>query len=167
MCAGNSQQLAAFVFEIERHACSHWAQFVWHNYFIAGQKLFSKLHVLALNRPRQPHPSTPLLLVLLLLLLLLLLPAQGFATGDCTRDAAAIRIFVEDGHRVGLSQSYAKNMGLYGQRVGCFSLVCDSAAVSEWARRVSEQQWVRGAAARCCCTASALAAVAWSVTAQR
>uniref|UniRef100_A0A383V9K1 Aspartate aminotransferase n=1 Tax=Tetradesmus obliquus TaxID=3088 RepID=A0A383V9K1_TETOB len=53
---------------------------------------------------------------------------QGFATGDCTRDAAAIRIFIDDGHRVGLSQSYAKNMGLYGQRVGCFSLVCDSAA---------------------------------------
>ena len=37
---------------------------------------------------------------------------QGFATGDCTRDAGAIRTFVEDGHRVGLSQSYAKNMGL-------------------------------------------------------
>lgn len=55
---------------------------------------------------------------------------QGFASGDCTRDAAAIRIFVDDGHRVGLSQSYAKNMGLYGQRVGCFSLVCDSPDVS-------------------------------------
>lgn len=25
-------------------------------------------------------------------------------------------------------QSYAKNMGLYGQRVGCFSIVCDSPA---------------------------------------
>lgn len=37
---------------------------------------------------------------------------QGFATGDCTRDAGAIRTFVQDGHRVGLSQSYAKNMGL-------------------------------------------------------
>jgi aspartate/tyrosine/aromatic aminotransferase len=67
---------------------------------------------------------------LLLLLLPLLLLLQGFATGDCTRDAAAIRIFVDDGHRVGLSQSYAKNMGLYGQRVGCFSLVCDNPTVS-------------------------------------
>jgi aspartate aminotransferase len=37
---------------------------------------------------------------------------------------------VGDGHRVGLSQSYAKNMGLYGQRVGCFSLVCDNPTVS-------------------------------------
>lgn len=53
---------------------------------------------------------------------------QGFATGDCTRDAGAIRTFVQDGHRVGLSQSYAKNMGLYGQRVGAFSLVCEDAA---------------------------------------
>jgi aspartate aminotransferase len=31
---------------------------------------------------------------------------QGFASGDCERDAAAIRIFVDDGHKarlVGLS----------------------------------------------------------------
>lgn len=48
---------------------------------------------------------------------------QGFASGDCTRDAGAIRIFLEDGHLLGTSQSYAKNMGLYGQRVGCFSIV--------------------------------------------
>lgn len=51
---------------------------------------------------------------------------QGFASGDCARDAAAIRIFLNDSHRVGVSQSYAKNMGLYGQRVGCFSIVCDT-----------------------------------------
>lgn len=52
---------------------------------------------------------------------------QGFASGDCDRDAASIRQFVADGHQVGLSQSYAKNMGLYGQRAGCFSIVCDNA----------------------------------------
>jgi aspartate aminotransferase len=50
---------------------------------------------------------------------------QGFASGDCTRDAQAIRTFLADGHRMALSQSFAKNMGLYGQRVGCFSIVCD------------------------------------------
>ncbi|KAL8257917.1 hypothetical protein R6Q59_029958 [Mikania micrantha] len=44
---------------------------------------------------------------------------QGFASGDLERDAKSIRIFLEDGHRIGCSQSYAKNMGLYGQRVGC------------------------------------------------
>ncbi|KAI3963784.1 hypothetical protein MKW98_029894 [Papaver atlanticum] len=50
---------------------------------------------------------------------------QGFASGDPERDAKAIRIFREDGHLIGCAQSYAKNMGLYGQRVGCLSLVCD------------------------------------------
>eukprot|EP00195_Chlamydomonas_chlamydogama_P012234 CAMPEP_0202901686 /NCGR_PEP_ID=MMETSP1392-20130828/14399_1 /ASSEMBLY_ACC=CAM_ASM_000868 /TAXON_ID=225041 /ORGANISM="Chlamydomonas chlamydogama, Strain SAG 11-48b" /LENGTH=435 /DNA_ID=CAMNT_0049588291 /DNA_START=25 /DNA_END=1332 /DNA_ORIENTATION=+ len=53
---------------------------------------------------------------------------QGFASGDCDHDAQAIRIFLADGHRLGCSQSYAKNMGLYGQRVGAFSIVCDNPA---------------------------------------
>jgi aspartate aminotransferase len=44
--------------------------------------------------------------------------SQGFASGDCDRDSLAIRIFLEDGHRLGTSQSYAKNMGLYGQVSG-------------------------------------------------
>lgn len=34
------------------------------------------------------------------------------------------------------AQSYAKNMGLYGQRVGCFSLVCSS---KEEAAKVESQ----------------------------
>jgi len=51
---------------------------------------------------------------------------QGFASGDCERDAQAIRIFLEDGHQIGCAQSFAKNMGLYGQRIGCLSLVCDN-----------------------------------------
>ena len=51
---------------------------------------------------------------------------QGFASGDCERDAQAIRIFVEDGHKVGCAQSFAKNMGLYGQRIGAVSIMCDS-----------------------------------------
>ncbi|XP_031114427.1 aspartate aminotransferase, mitochondrial-like [Ipomoea triloba] len=48
---------------------------------------------------------------------------QGFASGNTKKDARAIQIFIEDGHQVGCSQSYAKNMGLYGQRVGCLSMV--------------------------------------------
>ena len=51
---------------------------------------------------------------------------QGFATGDIDRDAAALRLFIEDGHQVVLAQSFAKNMGLYGERVGAFSVVCSS-----------------------------------------
>lgn len=52
---------------------------------------------------------------------------QGFATGDTDRDAKAIRIFLEDGHQIACAQSFAKNMGLYGQRVGCLSVICDDA----------------------------------------
>lgn len=51
---------------------------------------------------------------------------QGFATGDIARDAYAVRYFVEQGHQIALCQSFAKNMGLYGERVGAFSLVCAS-----------------------------------------
>lgn len=49
---------------------------------------------------------------------------QGFASGDIDRDAFALRYFVSEGHQVLLSQSFAKNMGLYGERVGAFSVVC-------------------------------------------
>lgn len=48
---------------------------------------------------------------------------QGFATGDCERDARAPRLFLEQGHNIALSQSFAKNMGLYGQRIGTLSVV--------------------------------------------
>ncbi|WRX20951.1 Aminotransferase [Theobroma cacao] len=50
---------------------------------------------------------------------------QGFASGDLERDARAIRIFLDDGHLIGCAQSFAKNMALYGHRVGCLSLLCD------------------------------------------
>lgn len=51
---------------------------------------------------------------------------QGFASGDLDRDAHAYRMFVADGHLPALSQSFAKNMGLYGERVGAFTLLCDN-----------------------------------------
>lgn len=49
---------------------------------------------------------------------------QGFASGDADHDAFAVRHFVEQGHAIVLCQSFAKNMGLYGERVGAFSVVC-------------------------------------------
>ncbi|KAH7938006.1 hypothetical protein HPB49_019109 [Dermacentor silvarum] len=61
---------------------------------------------------------------------------QGFATGDIDRDAAAVRLFAEDGHGFAVSQSFAKNMGLYGERVGAFTMVCGS---KEEADRVMSQ----------------------------
>ncbi|KAF7306974.1 Aspartate aminotransferase [Mycena indigotica] len=48
---------------------------------------------------------------------------QGFASGSTSRDAFAVRYFVSQGHQISLCQSFAKNMGLYGERVGEFSLV--------------------------------------------
>ncbi|KAG0646288.1 Aspartate [Hyphodiscus hymeniophilus] len=53
---------------------------------------------------------------------------QGFASGDTDKDAFALRYFVEQGHNPCLAQSFAKNMGLYGERVGAFSVVCTDAA---------------------------------------
>ena len=40
---------------------------------------------------------------------------QGFASGDLDNDAWAVRHFAEEGLNFILTQSYAKNMGLYGK----------------------------------------------------
>ncbi|CAM9779533.1 unnamed protein product [Ascophyllum nodosum] len=61
---------------------------------------------------------------------------QGFASGDAEKDAWAIRRFVADGHCIALAQSFAKNFGLYGERVGALSIVCGDA---EEAARVTSQ----------------------------
>ncbi|KAL8726844.1 MAG: hypothetical protein Q9166_006460 [cf. Caloplaca sp. 2 TL-2023] len=61
---------------------------------------------------------------------------QGFASGDTDRDAFSLRHFVGEGHSLCLAQSFAKNMGLYGERVGAFSIVCDSV---EEKKRVDSQ----------------------------
>lgn len=61
---------------------------------------------------------------------------QGFASGDVDEDAFAVRQFIDDGHDICLSQSYAKNMGLYGERAGAFTVVC---ADKDEAARVSSQ----------------------------
>ncbi|MCJ1278581.1 aspartate transaminase aat1 [Puttea exsequens] len=52
---------------------------------------------------------------------------QGFASGDTDKDAFAVRHFQSQGHQFCLAQSFAKNMGLYGERVGAFSIRCASA----------------------------------------
>jgi aspartate aminotransferase len=50
---------------------------------------------------------------------------QGFASGDLDEDAAALRMFsAVPGMELLLAQSYAKNMGLYGERVGALSVQC-------------------------------------------
>lgn len=61
---------------------------------------------------------------------------QGFASGDTDKDAFAVRHFIEQGHNICLAQSFAKNMGLYGERVGAFSIV---AADAEERKRIDSQ----------------------------
>lgn len=51
---------------------------------------------------------------------------QGFASGDLDEDAYSLRHFLKNYDRIMLCQSFAKNFGLYGQRAGNFSVVCDS-----------------------------------------
>lgn len=56
---------------------------------------------------------------------------QGYASGDPDLDAFAIREFDSRGKSaiptMLVCQSYAKNMGLYGERVGALAIVADSA----------------------------------------
>ncbi|KAF2071810.1 hypothetical protein CYY_006871 [Polysphondylium violaceum] len=52
---------------------------------------------------------------------------QGFASGSPEQDAQAVRQFVADGHNIALCQSFAKNFGLYGERIGAFSLLTATA----------------------------------------
>merc|ERR1711934_21394 len=53
---------------------------------------------------------------------------QGFASGDLNKDAFAVQHFLKDGHDIMASVSYAKNFGLYGERIGSFSVCCGSTA---------------------------------------
>jgi aspartate aminotransferase len=56
---------------------------------------------------------------------------QGFATGDLDQDAAAVRMAAASGQPMLLAQSFAKNMGMYGDRVGFLSVLCPSPAAQQ------------------------------------
>ena len=46
---------------------------------------------------------------------------QGFSSGDVAKDAYVVRKFLADGHNIALSQSFSKNVGLYGRAAfSCF-----------------------------------------------
>jgi len=51
---------------------------------------------------------------------------QGFATGSLDDDAYSVRLFEKRGFEFLLAQSFAKNLGLYGERAGCASVICKS-----------------------------------------
>jgi len=52
---------------------------------------------------------------------------QGFASGDAEQDAQPFRYAVSQHVPILLAQSFAKNFGLYGERVGTLSVVCGDA----------------------------------------
>merc|ERR1719436_1141497 len=51
---------------------------------------------------------------------------QGYASGSLDKDAFAIRLFVSLGFELYMCQSFAKNLGLYGERIGMLHVVCNS-----------------------------------------
>ncbi|XP_046452184.1 aspartate aminotransferase, cytoplasmic-like isoform X2 [Daphnia pulex] len=56
---------------------------------------------------------------------------QGFASGDLDRDAWAVRYFDSRGFEMVCAQSFAKNFGLYNERVGNLTFVAKDRAVIE------------------------------------
>jgi aspartate aminotransferase len=61
---------------------------------------------------------------------------QGFASGDLDYDAWAVREFLERGVPMLVCQSFAKNAGLYGERVGALHVI---ATTTEVAAKVRSQ----------------------------
>jgi len=56
---------------------------------------------------------------------------QGFASGDPVKDAYPVRLFLKEGHNVTIAQSFAKNFGLYGERIGALTIVCQDEKEAE------------------------------------
>lgn len=54
---------------------------------------------------------------------------QGFASGDLDKDAQAIRYFASRGFEMLITQSFAKNFGLYNERVGNMVILVKDPAV--------------------------------------
>ena len=59
---------------------------------------------------------------------------QGWASGDLDQDAWAVRYFARAGVEMLVSQSFGKNLGLYGDRIGFLSFVLSEAACVEAVR---------------------------------
>lgn len=65
---------------------------------------------------------------------------QGFASGDLAQDNWAIRHFVDQGFPMLVAQSFAKNLGLYGQRAGALHFIASPGRnAPDTAKRVASQ----------------------------
>jgi len=61
---------------------------------------------------------------------------QGYASGSLDKDAFAVRLFMSMGLEFFMCQSFAKNLGLYGERIGMLHVICTTA---DQAKRVLSQ----------------------------
>jgi len=70
---------------------------------------------------------------------------QGFATGDINEDAFAVRLFANTGMNMVVSQSFSKNLGLYGERIGCLSVLTqndeENLAVQTTLERIARSEY--------------------------
>jgi len=73
---------------------------------------------------------------------------QGFATGDLDEDAYSIRLFASMNLEFLCAQSFAKNMGLYGERVGNLLIVTANAEIAEKVKSQTKRI-VRGMVSNC------------------
>ncbi|XKL59072.1 hypothetical protein PGB90_000088 [Kerria lacca] len=51
---------------------------------------------------------------------------QGFATGNLENDSWAVRYFANEGHELFCAQSFAKNFGLYNERIGNLTVITNN-----------------------------------------
>merc|ERR1711971_803563 len=56
---------------------------------------------------------------------------QGYASGDLVRDRQAIEMFMASPLEVFVCQSFAKNLGLYGERIGMLHIKCANKDLAE------------------------------------
>jgi aspartate/tyrosine/aromatic aminotransferase len=56
---------------------------------------------------------------------------QGFTSGSLDDDAWGLRYFVDQGYEMIVAQSFAKVMGLYGERTGALHVVCADKATAD------------------------------------
>lgn len=61
---------------------------------------------------------------------------QGYASGSLDKDAFACRLFLSSGLEFFMCQSFAKNLGLYGERIGMLHVICNT---TDQAKRVLSQ----------------------------
>ena len=56
---------------------------------------------------------------------------QGFASGSLEKDIWPVRYFLDQGFNMFICQSFAKNMGMYGERIGALHIVVSNKDIAD------------------------------------